>query len=156
MKKQKWFWVFKWNFSNQCQCHYFRNISFVVYIWFVISCHVILSRVVVYNFILLGLYLNLKFWEKKLLKSVIATKSNNQNLFFERTLFVNHRNCLENFLAVWEKCKNRNCLLKIRIFESPFISSLFSFHCLSGWFSILVDFKRNRVIGMRIHHNFLF
>ena len=49
------------------------------------SCHVILCCAVEYNFILLGLYLHMKFWEKKLLKSALATNSNNQNSFFETT-----------------------------------------------------------------------
>ena len=78
-------WDFEWNFSNQCQCHYFRNISFEVYIWVVISCHVILCCAVVYNFIMLGLYLILKFLEENLFKSALATNSNNQNSFFETT-----------------------------------------------------------------------
>ena len=84
-------WVFEWNFSNQCQCHYFRYISFEVYIWVVTSYHIIsyhfLSYFFVFNFNLLGLYVNLKFWEKKFL-SAIVTKSNNQNIHFKSILFL--------------------------------------------------------------------
>ena len=82
---------FEWNFSNQYRCHYFRNISFEVYIWVVTSYHVIsfLSYFfVVYNFILLGLYLNMKFLEEKLLKSALATKSLQLTIFFFWRIFL--------------------------------------------------------------------
>ena len=79
---------------------------------------------VVHNFNLLGLYLNMKFWEKKFLRSAIVTKSNNQNLYFKTILLINHRNYEENFSACWERYK-RNCSLKVRLFKFP--SFLFSF-----------------------------
>ena len=111
----------------------------------VISYCVISYCFVVYNFNLLGLYLNLKFWAKKFLRSAIVTKSNNQNLLSKTILLVNHRNYEENFFAVWERYKNRNCSLQVRLFKFPSLlfSSLFSFRCFSGWLSILVDLKRN-------------
>ena len=95
----------------------------------VISCHflsycVISYFFVVHNFNLLGLYLNLKYWEKKFLRSAIVTKSNNQSIYFKTILLINHRNYEENFIAVWERCK-RNCSLKVRLFKFP--SFLFSF-----------------------------
>ena len=100
-----------------------------------LSCHVISRHImsyhflsyffVVHNFNLLGLYLNLKFWEKKFLRSAIVTKSNNQNIYLKTILLVNHRNYEENFFAVWERCKNTNCSLQIRLFKFP--SFLFSF-----------------------------
>ena len=59
-------------------------------------CHIMSYCVVLsvmYNFILLGLYLNTKHWEKKLLKRAQITKSNNQNSFFETTPFYRTRIC---------------------------------------------------------------
>ena len=112
----------------------------------IMSYHFLSYFFVVHNFNLLGLYLNLELWEKKFLRSAIVTKSNNQNLYFKTILpIINHRNYEENFIAVWERCKNRNCSLQVRLFKFPSLlfSSLFSFRWFSGWLSILVDFKRN-------------
>ena len=78
-----------------------------------ISCHFLSYFFVVYNFNLLGLYLNLELWEKKFLRSVIVTKSNNQNLNFKTIFLINHRNYEENFSACWERYK-RNCSLKVK------------------------------------------
>ena len=60
---------------------------------FELSCHIMSYCVisyffVVHNFNLLGLYLNLKFWEKIFLRSAIVTKSNNQNIYFKSILFL--------------------------------------------------------------------
>ena len=90
----------------------------------IMSYHFLSYFFVVHNFNLLGLYLNLKFWEKKFLRSVIVTKSNNQNLYFKTIFLINHRNYEENFSACWERYK-RNCSLKVRLFK--FHSFLFSF-----------------------------
>ena len=114
------------------------------FIWSLyLSCHIMSYHFVfyhvIYNFNLLGLYLNLKFWEKKFLRSAIVTKSNNQNIYFKTILLIYHRNYEENFSAVWERYR-RNCSLKVRLFK--FHSFLFSLRCFSGWLSIL-DLKRN-------------
>ena len=86
----------------------------------VISCHVILCCAVVYNFILLGLYLNMKLsaffkstYEEKLFKSALATKSLQLTIFFSG----------EIFYTVRERRKKRNCSPHARFFNS--LSSLF-------------------------------
>ena len=90
----------------------------------IMSYHFLSHFFVVHNFNLLGLYLNLELWEKKFLRSVIVTKSNNQNLYFKTIFLINHRNYEENFSACWERYK-RNCSLKVRLFK--FHSFLLSF-----------------------------
>ena len=101
---------------------------------FELSCHIMSYHFlsycfvfyhVIYNVNMLELHLHLIFWEKKFLRSAIVTKSNNQNLLSKTILLINHRNYQENFFAVWERCKNRNCSQQVRLFKFP--SFLFSF-----------------------------
>ena len=130
----------------------------VYIVYFFISYHVMSYCIVIYHFNMLELYSNLELWEKKFLRSAVVTKSNNQNIYFKTILLINHRNYEENFVAVWERCKNKICSLQVRIFKFPsHLFFLFSSHCLSladsvPWWIL----KEIREMGMRIRHEFLF
>ena len=122
-------WVFEWNLSNQCSCDYFRKISLKSTFELsrhIMSYHFLSYFFVVYNSNLLGLYLNLELWEKKFLRSVIVTKSNNQNTFFKTILLINHINYEENFFAVWERCLREKLFSKSKIIQISLFSLLFS------------------------------
>ena len=86
---------------------------------FELSYHVILCCAVVYNFILLGLYLILKFWEEKLFKSALVTKSLQLTIFFQ-----------EKFFILYEKDVKRETVRRMQ----EFFNSLFSLFVISAAF----------------------
>ena len=102
-----------------------RIISYHFLSHHVISCHFLSYFFVVYNSNVLGLYLNLKFWEEKFLRSAIVTKSNNQSIYFKTILLINHRNYEENFSAVWERCLREKLFSTSKFIQVSLFSLLF-------------------------------
>ena len=82
----------------------------------IMSYHFLSYFFVVYNSNLLGINLNLKFWEKKFLRSALVTKSNNQNIYFKtillimkRTFLLSERDVKEIVLYIISVINKENC-----------------------------------------------